>query len=63
MEWFGFWIFMSVLVACDTWLFSQGYNSFLWTWKGEKELACEKLLSINKKMLRVQMNKKLKSLA
>ncbi len=47
MEWFGFWIFMSVLVACDTWLFSQGYNSFLWTWKGEKELALREA-AINK---------------
>ncbi len=37
MEWFGFWIFLSVLVACDTWLFSKGYNSFIWTWKTEKE--------------------------
>lgn len=37
MEWFGFWIFASVFVACDTWLFSKGYNSVLWTWKTKEE--------------------------
>lgn len=39
MEWLGFWIFASVFLACDTWLFSKGYNSIFWDWKNDKELA------------------------
>lgn len=38
MEWLGFWIFLSTLLVCDTWLFSKGYNSFFWTWKTKEEL-------------------------
>jgi hypothetical protein len=44
MEWFGFWIFASTLVVCDTWLFSRGYNSFLHTWKTPEEKALRKKL-------------------
>lgn len=37
MEWLGFWIFASVFLACDTWLFSKGYNSLFWDWKTKEE--------------------------
>jgi hypothetical protein len=37
MEWFGFWIFASVVFVCDTWLFTKGYNSIFWTWKTKEE--------------------------
>ncbi len=37
MAWFGFWIFVSVLLVCDTWLFSKGYNSIFWEWKTKEE--------------------------
>jgi hypothetical protein len=39
MAWFGFWIFLATLVACDTFLFSKGYDSFLWEAKTEHEKA------------------------
>lgn len=42
MAWLGFWIFVSVLVGCDTYLFSKGYNSFLWEAKTEQEQAIHK---------------------
>jgi hypothetical protein len=37
MAWLGFWIFLSVLAVCDTWLFSKGYESILWERKTEAE--------------------------
>lgn len=40
MTWFGFWIFLAVFMACDHWVFLQGYDSFFQTHKttAEKEL-------------------------
>lgn len=35
--WFGFWIFMSVLLVCDTYLYSKGHNSIFWEHKTEEE--------------------------
>lgn len=35
--WFGFWIFMSTLLVCDTYLFGKGYNSFFWERKTPEE--------------------------
>lgn len=37
MAWFGFWIFLSVLLVCDTYLFDKGYNSIFWTAKTDQE--------------------------
>ncbi len=37
MGWLGFWIFLSVLLACDTYLFSIGYNSVVWEAKTDQE--------------------------
>lgn len=39
MEWLGFWIFLSVFVACDTWVFLSGFESFLHTAKTVEEKA------------------------
>lgn len=33
----GFFIFLSVVWVCDTWLFSQGYNSSIHTIKSDDE--------------------------
>ena len=33
----GFWIFLSTVLICDTYLFSKGYNSIFWTAKTEQE--------------------------
>lgn len=41
--WLGFWIFMAVLVACDTWLFSQGYSSLFHKAKTEQEKEIQQL--------------------
>jgi hypothetical protein len=35
--WFGFWIFMSVFCAVDTWLFSRGYDTLFYTHKTPEE--------------------------
>jgi hypothetical protein len=40
MAWLGFWIFLSVLAVCDTWLFYKGYESILW----ERQTEAEKQL-------------------
>jgi hypothetical protein len=45
MEWFGFWLFLSVLLVCDTWLFSKGYKAFFWSAKTEDEKAIHKKAS------------------
>jgi len=37
MEWFGFWIFLSVCVAVDAWLFAKGYDSFFFEAKTPEE--------------------------
>lgn len=40
MDNFGFWLFLSILVVCDTWLFTKGYETLFHTHKTpeEKEL-------------------------
>lgn len=48
---FGFWIFLSVVFACDSWLFSQGYNSFFHKHKTEEE---KKIREAKIKMLEKQ---------
>ena len=44
LAWLGFWIFLSVFVACDTYVFIQGYESILHSAKTdhEKELHKQK---------------------
>lgn len=37
MGWLGFWIFLSVLLACDTYLFAKGYESLFWRAKTNQE--------------------------
>lgn len=39
MEWFGFWIFASVCVAVDAWLYSKGHEGFLFSHKTDAEKA------------------------
>lgn len=42
MAWLGFWIFLSVLLVCDTYLFSKGYESTFWSAKTDVEKAIHK---------------------
>ena len=42
MGWFGFWIFLSVVFACDCWLFSQGYNTLLGSHSTPEEKEIQK---------------------
>jgi len=37
MSWFGFWIFMTAFIICDTWLYSKGHETFFWRHKTEAE--------------------------
>lgn len=37
MAWFGFWIFMAVLVVVDAWLYSKGHSCFIYDHKSDHE--------------------------
>ena len=52
MEWFGFWIFLAVFVACDYWIFAKGYDSFFQTHKtaAEKELQRLKIEELRREV-------------
>jgi hypothetical protein len=43
MDWFGFWIFAAVFIACDCWVFSQGYDSFFQYHKTAPEKEIQRL--------------------
>jgi hypothetical protein len=43
MDWFGFWIFLAVLVVCDHWIFAQGYDSFFQSHKTVEEKELQRL--------------------
>lgn len=43
MEWLGFWIFAAVLVGCDHWIFSQGYDSLFQSHKTAEEKELQRL--------------------
>ena len=43
LMWLGFWIFMSVLVASDCWIFSQGYDSLFQKHKTPEEKEIQKI--------------------
>ncbi len=40
MGWFGFWLFLSVYVLCEAWLYSKGHETLFWQHKTpvEKQL-------------------------
>lgn len=42
LPWLGFWIFMAVFYAGETWLYSQGHDGFFHTHKTEAEKAIQK---------------------
>lgn len=52
MHWFGFWIFLAVFVACDYWIFAQGYDSFFHSHRtdAEKELQRLKIDELRRKV-------------
>lgn len=37
MAWFGYWIFLSVLIVCDALLYSKGHSCFIYDHKSEHE--------------------------
>lgn len=43
MNWFGFWLFMAVLVACDCWVFTQGYDSLFQRHKTDAEKEIQRI--------------------
>ena len=40
--WFGFWIFMSVFLVCDTYLYSLGHETLFWKHKTAAEKQIQK---------------------
>lgn len=43
LAWFGFWIFLAVLMVCDHWIYAQGYDSLFQKHKTEAELEIQKI--------------------
>jgi len=41
--WLGFWAFVAVLVVCDCYLFSQGYDTFFQTHETPEEKEIQRL--------------------
>lgn len=39
----GFWIFLSVVIACDYWIFSQGYDSLFQSHKTPEEKEIQRI--------------------
>jgi len=54
LSWLGFWIFLSVFVMCDSWIYEKGHNTFLQTHKtdAEKELL---RLKIEERKLNIEL--------
>lgn len=44
MRWLGFWIFLAVLVICDSWIFSTGCDSLLQHYKTPEEKELQKAI-------------------
>lgn len=42
MEWFGFWLFMSVFVVVDGWLYSRGHDGWFFTHKTPEEKSIQR---------------------
>ena len=40
--WFGFWLFMAVLLVCDCWVFMSGRDSYLQYHKTDAEKALQR---------------------
>lgn len=36
--WFDFWLFMTVFVVCETYLYSHGHDTIIWKHKTPAEL-------------------------
>lgn len=49
MDTLDFWIFLSVCVICDAWLFSKGYNAFFYKHKTDEEKEIRKAIINNLK--------------
>lgn len=46
---FGFWIFMTVFLVCDTYLYSRGHETFFWSYKTPEEKKLQqKIIEGNK---------------
>lgn len=43
-SWVAFWIFMSVFMVCDSYLFSKGYETFFWGHKTPEEKQIQQLI-------------------
>jgi apolipoprotein N-acyltransferase len=37
LAWLGFWMFLSVYVASEAWLYSQGHETFFWQHQTDAE--------------------------
>ena len=49
MKWLGFWIFMSTLLICDTYLYSKGHEGIFWSHKTAEEKQIQQACDYYKK--------------
>ena len=56
LAWLGFWVFASVFVGCDYWIYSQGHDSFFHTHKTVEERELQQL-KIEELKLKIQLHK------
>lgn len=56
LAWLGFWMFLSVLIACDHWIYSQGHDSLFQTHKTPQEKELQ-LLKIEELKLKIKLHK------
>ena len=56
LMWFGFWIFMSVFVAVDYWIYSKGHDSFFMSHKTDIEKELQQL-KIEELKLKIKLHK------
>jgi len=54
LNWLGFWIFLSVFVVCDSWLYEKGSDTFFHEHKTdvEKELL---RLKIEERKIKIEL--------
>jgi hypothetical protein len=45
--WATFWIFLTVFLAVDTWLFTKGYNTLFWQYKTDAEKEIQQVIIDN----------------
>ena len=49
MAWFGFWIFLTVFVLCEAYLYTKGHDTNIWYYKTDAEKRIQKSVTSDSK--------------